>query len=252
MDDDFVLYIIVLVAVIIFSALIAFSFESNTSGGGAKTPGGAVNTTLNQLSVTASGTVYNTSTQSNLYVDINGTGQTNQQAVQNISASLNSFNSTILKFISNNQSRITTTSFQVYKIYNRSGYQATESLNVVIPNITNTSAVIGALSAIPNVFVTQASPQLSAAQITTMRTQALRLASANATSQATALIGKNNTIYATNISINNYYVYPYTLGVASAGPGGSAPSITPNFYGGTNKVTESVTVVFAWGPSQKK
>lgn len=249
MDDDFILYIIVLVAVIIFSALIAFSFESNgNAGSGAKS--GNTSVALNQLSVSASGSVSNVSTQALLYIAINATGPTTQAATANLSATINQFNATISKYINGNISRITTSNYNTYRVFNSTSFQAQESITVLIPNISNTSAAIGAISNIPNIYVAQASPQLSNAQIKIMRTAALKLALANATSQAEALIGPNDSIYATNISVNNYVVYPFPYATASAAGPGSTPVITPKFYGGTNQVTESVNVEFSWGKSQ--
>jgi len=252
MDDDFILYIIVLVAVIIFSALIAFSFEStgNNLGSGSGTKAGNSTTALSQLTITASGSVSNASTQSLLYVSINGTGPTTQAATQNLSSTLNRFNSTIAPFINGNLSKITTSNYNTYKVFNSTIFQAQESLMVSLPNIANTSAAIGAVSNIPNVYISEAAPELSNAQIKGMRIQALQLALANATSQADALIGPNDTIYATNISVNNYVVYPFAYATAQASGPGTSPAITPKFYGGTNQVTESVSVVFSWGKKQ--
>lgn len=250
MDDDFILYIIVLVAVIIFSALIAFSFESTGSNTNTGTRSGNSTTSLNQLTITASGSVSNASTQALLYVSINGTGPTTQAATQNLSSTLNRFNSTIAPFINGNLSKITTSNYNTYKVFNSTIFQAQESLMVSLPNIANTTAAIGAVASIPNVYVSEAAPELSNAQIKGMRIQALQLALSNATSQADALIGPNDTIYATNISVNNYVVYPFAYATAQASGPGTSPAITPKFYGGTNQVTESVSVVFSWGKKQ--
>jgi len=249
------LVVLVILSILIFASLVTLTYEASRM----QVPPAGSTTVPNRnvISISASGTVYNSSSQGELSVDVNGTGLTNAAAVQNVSNALSLFNSTILKYVNGNLSQISTTYFNVYKLYNVSGYQATEGLTVMIPNIKNVSGAIGALSAIPNVYVTYATPSLSNSQISKMRVTALSLALSNATSQAHALIG-NDTIYATNISINNYYVYPFTYGLASppveSASGGisrSNISITPQFYGGLNKVTESITVTFSYGPAQK-
>ncbi len=249
MSNEILIYAIVILAIIVFGALIVSSSFSNGMWGG-RSPK-ATNNSI--ITISASGTVTNTSSQAVLYVTMNGTGLTNQLAVHNISATLSAFNSTILKYVNGNLSMISTSYFNVYKLYNASGYVATESDMVTIPNINNVSGVISALSNIPYVYVSSASPQLSSAQVSAMRISALSLALSNATSQARALIGPNDTIYATNISVNNYYVYPFPYaagGVASPGTLNSNVNITPQFYGGTNRVVESVTVVFTYGKKQ--
>jgi uncharacterized protein YggE len=250
-----ILTVLVVLSILILVALVALTYEASRLQ---TQPG--VSTTItnrNMISISATGTAYNKSSQADLSIDVNGTGLTNAAAVKNVSESLSLFNSTISKYVNGNLSQISTTYFNVYKLYNMTGYQATEGLSVTIPNISNVSGAIGAISSIPNIYVSYATPSLSDAQISKMRVTALSLALSNATSQAHALIG-NDTIYATNISINNYYVYPFTYGLASppaeSASGGisrSNISITPQFYGGLNKVTESITVTFSYGPAQK-
>lgn len=253
-NDILFLYVIVLLAIIVFGGLSVYSFILVGRHSAPTTTTTVTNT--QQLTISASGTVYNRSTQSDLYVTVNATGLTNAAAVQNISLTLDKFNSTILKYVDGNLSRVTTSYFQVYKLYNKTGYQATESLTVTIPQIANTSAAINALSNISDVYVGSAQPQLSDAQISIMRVNALADAMANATSQAHALVG-NSSLQVLNITLNNYRIYPIegAGAVSSPGASGGAPSsapvnITPQFYGGTNQVTESVTVVFGWTPNK--
>ena len=229
------IYVVVLLALLVFAGLAAISVHSNGLEAGRP----------NSLSVTASGTVSNVSAEALLYVTMNATGATNGAAVSNLTSTLNSFNSTISGYIDGNLSKMTTQSFQVYKLYNRSGYQATETVQVIVPSIRNTGAAIGAVSAIPNVYVTGAYPRLSDAQLSMMRKQALALALSNATSQARSLIG-NSAIISRNITINSYNVFPYAYGVTSSAAIPGSVTVTPQFYGGTNKVTESITVVFTY------
>ena len=235
MGKDIFIYVVVLLALLVFAALAAISLHSSGLTAGR----------ANSLSVTASGTVSNVSAESLLYVTMNATGATNGAAVSNLTSALNSFNSTISGYIGGNLSKITTQSFQVYKLYNRSGYQATEMVQVIVPDIHNTGSAIGALSSIPNVYVTGAYPRLSDAQMSMMRKQALALALGNATSQARALIG-DSAIISRNITINSYYVLPYAYGVTTSSAIPGSVTVTPQFYGGTNRVTESITVVFTY------
>ncbi len=233
---------VIIIALIIFFGFAVLSLKSQGSGSQGS------GTKMNALTISASGTVANTTSQAVLYASINGTGQTNQLAVENLSGTLNEFNSTILKYVNGNASRISTSYFNVYKIYNKSGYSASESVDIIIPNISNVSKAIGALSSIPNVYVTDTISQLSGTQIGAMRTRALSLALANATAQADALIGNNSTVYSTNITINSYYVYPYSYSSgAGAVPAGITTTVPPQYYGGSSTVTESITVVFIYG-----
>jgi uncharacterized protein YggE len=246
MKNEPLVYVIIILALVAFSSIIALSFMAN----GNKLSSTTVPQGSSTLMITATGTSYNASSQADLYLTMNGTGATNQEAVHNISATLNAFNSTVSPYVNGNLTRITTNYFNVYKIYNKTGYQATESLTVRIPNIHNVSGAIGALSDIPNIYVSDANPVLSDSQISTMRITALSLALANATAQAQTLIGRNNTIYNTNISVNSYYIYPRYYSLSSTAGGGAIngnTSIPTQFYGGTNKVTESITVVFVYG-----
>jgi len=243
----YVLAIVILIAVV---ALLAVSFLFRASGYGNQAPN--QNSNVNYLTISASGTVSNRSTEGIIDAMINGTGRTNEAAVQNISATLLQFNKTIYQYVNGNLSDISTNYFNVYKAYNSSNYTAMEDIEVTIPSINNVSAALGALSAIPNVYPSAISTQLTNNQISAMRVKALSLAMQNATEQARAVIG-NGTITATNISVNNYYFYPYRYGLgavpAASGAGGSyttTVTIPPQFYGGTSQITESVTVVFSY------
>ena len=233
MGKDMFLYVVVLLALLVFASFAAISVHSSGLSAGR----------VNSLTITATGTASNASSSALLYVTVNATGATNGNAVKNITATLNAFNSTIFKYVDGNLSSITTESFQVYKLYNTSGYQATEIMRVEIPEIKNVSPAIGAISSIPSVYVTGATPTLSNKQMSIMRKQALAYALANATSQASSLIG-NRPIISSNITVNSYYVIPYAYGVTTST---SSAAANPQFYGGTNKVTESITVVFKYG-----
>jgi uncharacterized protein YggE len=246
MANEKAVYLVAIVAFLAFAIIIALTRTNMNVVHNTNT------TTIptvksNFLSISASGTIENKSTQAQLYLVINGTGPTSSIAVQNLSNTLSQFNNTISKYINGNTSDIKTEYLNTFKIYNNSGYEAQEQLYVVIPNIGNTSTVIAALSSIPNVYVNGASPMLSDAQISSMRLQALTLALSNATEQARALIGSSQ-IISTNITVNNYqvvYPFPYANASISNVPSNNT-NLTTQFYGGTNKVTESIVVQFSY------
>lgn len=259
MKQESIFYIIIIIAVVVVAALALTGLVSNWKTGANSTK------PTNMVKITASGSASNEPSQALIYVTINGTGATTGSAVQNLSSTINEFNSSIYKFVNGNLSAVTTSSYSVnrpycyqYAPYNKTscynGYVAEESLSIMIPNIRNVSAVLGSTASIPNVYVTYVSAALSDSQATTLRQQALESAIANATSQAGAVIGPNDMIYSTNVTVNSYYAYPYPYGVsatasANGGTASVAPSaIGPQFYGGTNQVEESVSVVFYYGP----
>ena len=244
MENNYLAYAVAMVAIIVFGVLIVTSFMSSGMNNYYN------QNTTNLLAITASGSASYNSSQVQLYVTINGTGNTSRAAVQNISLTLNKFNSTIYNYVEGNLSRISTNNFNVYHIYNKSSFEAQEYLTILIPKLGNVSNAIAALSNITNVYVTGATPMLSDSQTSQLRSIALANALQNATAQAHALLG-NKTIYTTDITVNNYYVYPmYYSGMGSSVNGyptnkaGNSTVMPPNFYGGTNKVTESITVDF--------
>jgi uncharacterized protein YggE len=265
MENKILPYAIALIAVLVFAALMVFSLEGSIGTRGSN----------RMLSISATGSAYNKSSEAQISVTINGTGTTSALAVQNLSSTLGRFNSTAYGFLNGNYSLLATTYYSVYKPYsypcgvyaggvsgiiptpicnmsktsNLSNYVAVEEITVTLPNISNVSSFLGAVGSIPNVYVTSTYPLLSDRQATMLRSEALAAALANATSQAKALIG-NDTILSTNITVNNYYVYPYELAGAGSGistiNGNVTPTTTigPEFYSGLNKVTESINVVF--------
>ena len=194
------------------------------------------------ITVGATGTAYATPMQSELSVYVNGTGATTQAATQSLSAALASFNSTVMPYINNNQSNIQTTGYTLTKVYNQSRYLAQESIQLTIPNIRNTSAALGALSAITNVYVSGATPQLSPLQVSSLRTLAITMAMANATGEASTVAGPGASLTQGNVTLSSYY-YPY-FSFGSLAPAGAAAS--PAFYSGRSGVTVSVTAQFAY------
>jgi len=276
MDEKFVFYLIIFFAVLVFIALIALSLGAYRFGNGTGiNPGGATSV----ITLSATGTASSRPTQAQVSITINGTGATTASAVQNISTTLNMFNSTVYKFLNGNMSLIETTYYSVYKPYqycpiystnatssggiaypvpvpkcvsNNPGYTAAEDLSLTLPNINNASSFLGAIAAIPNIYVGSVSPSLSSNQTASLRASALALAISNATSQADALLGPNEVIYSRNISVNSYYIYPYGVAESSgsgalASVAGRNATISPQFYSGTSQVTDTVSVVFHYG-----
>lgn len=249
MEKNYPAYLVALVAIIVFGIIVATSFMSRGVFNHHYHYNNYNNSNLNssQLVITALGVAsYNTS-QVQLYVTANGTGNTTKAAVQNLSLTLNEFNSTIYNYVNGNLSRITTTGFNVYHIYNKSSFEAIEYLSILLPQLSSTSSVISSLSNITNIYITGANPILSPNQTTQLRSEALSNALANATSQAHALIG-NKTIYSTNITIDDYYIYPLNYGAGqSSYDNGYTTTVNPQFYGGTQQVVERITVTFYYG-----
>jgi uncharacterized protein YggE len=203
------------------------------------------------ITITASGFASAKPSEADMSLVVNGTGKTSQEAVENLSTTLQAFNSTIGSYIDNNFSLVTTTYLNVYPriIYNyssgfanRSGYIATEDLLVKLPSIDSVGSAVESLSSIPNIYVSYVIQRLSDSQITAMRSEALSDALTNATSQAAVLVGAGN-LTVGNISINNYYVYPYNY----ANSMGKADIAAPLYYGGMNQIVESITVTFSYG-----
>jgi uncharacterized protein YggE len=248
-------YVVIILALLAFVAVILDSGALRLQTG----PGATT------VTVTASGSASSSADAAQLYLFVNATGNTTQLAVANLSSTLDSVNSTILKYINGNLSEISTEYFNVNKCYNypypstttisppgshnqTCAYVASETLLVTIPNVKNTTASLESLTSIPNVYVTDVAAKLTDQQISALRGQALAAAMANATGQATAVspTGKVSTL---NITVENFYVYPFQYSFGSLGtvtPTAAAGEIQDSlFYEGTSSVTESVTVVFA-------
>lgn len=197
------------------------------------------------IAVYATGVAYTVPTQAVVYVTVNATGNTTQSATQKLSSELSSFNTTIAKFINNNWTLVSTQSYNIYKIYNISGYRVSESIVITLPNINNSSVLVGALSAIPNVFVTNIQTSMPDWQVTLLRSSALQYALQNATSQARALAG-GMSVSVQNISVSSYNVYPY-LGYSAANAQSAVNN--PTFYNGRSKVVEAISVYFNYRSS---
>ncbi len=229
---------LLLVAVLLAITVIAVLYS--VASPGTKAPQG-------YITVSASGFASAPPSQALLYITVNGTGATVYDAVYNMSAAMQSVNATIVGYVHGNMSMVSTSQYSVYKTYNRSTYTATESVVVTMPNISDVNAALGKLSALANAYVTGVSAQLSADQVTQLRTQALKAALLNATEQAGELVSPMG-VKMTNVSISGYVIRPYPVYALAAG--GSAPvakDVAPSFFGGTSKVSESISAVFSYG-----
>lgn len=230
-----VLAFLIMGAVIVLGVLFPGGLAIKTNGG------------TSVLTISATGTATGYPAQATLYLEVNGSGSTSQVATANLSFALARVNSTLSKYIDQNLSNIQTTSYSLARPYNSTSYVAQEGLKVTLPNVSNVSPAIGALSGIGSVRVNDASAVLSDRQAAALRAQALSAAMANATAQAHTLLGPNATIAVRNVTVNSYNFYPYPVGysalVASASSGGAQ---APSFYSGTQGVTESVTVSFSY------
>ncbi|MHB1830101.1 MAG: SIMPL domain-containing protein [Candidatus Micrarchaeaceae archaeon] len=199
---------------------------------------------LTHLTVSASGVSYGYPQVATIYVKMNGTGNNAAIAAANLSLTLSQFNFTILKYLNNNSSRISTQSYSLQRVYNSSKYEASEMVSLSVPQVANVSAILGTLSLIQNVFVIQTSSSLSSQQSEQLIQSALGLAIQNATSQAQVAAGSNE-ISIKNMTVSKGYVYPMYPAAYSAGANaGSAQN--PLFFNGREGVQEQVTVEFVY------
>ncbi len=189
--------------------------------------------------VTASGTSEQYPAQGVIYVDVNGTGNTEQIATANLSLSMAKINNTVFSYIGNNSENIQTQQYYVNKIKNTSLYQVNEYAMITILNSSNINNAISALSKINNVYVTSTDAQFSKQQITTMRNQALTYALENATQQA-MILTDNASLTPENITVGQLHFQIF------AAPAVQSQGMSSNlFYYGNQELTETVTVTFS-------
>ena len=248
--ENYIIWILVaLVAAIVIASMLYFMFFSFNYGyphpfrlaGYAPT-----------ITISASGSASAKPAQATVDLVMNGTGMSTAAALQNLSSTLNQFNTTIKNYVNGNFSLVTTTYFNIYPRINytynttsrmytsyKSGYVATEDISVVIPNINNVSNVVDSLSSISNIYVSSINQELSNVQTQSLRQEALSAALSNATAQAQALAGGAN-IAIRNITETSFYYAPLPIRFATQ----SSESSIANYYGGTSTVTETISVVF--------
>ena len=129
-------------------------------------------------------------------------------------------------------------------MYNSSKYEASEAVSISVPQISNVSSILEALSLIQNVYVTQTSSSLSSKQSEQLMQSALSLAIQNATLQAQVAAG-SNAVSIRNMTVSKGYVYPAYPAAYSAGVN-SGPEQNPLFFSGREGVLEQVTVEFVY------
>ncbi len=192
------------------------------------------------ISISADGIEYASPQTATLYATMNGSGESPAIAASSLAVTINEFNFTVLKYIGGNSSGITTQSYSLQKVYNKTEYQATESVLVSIPSIDNVSPVLSALSSVSNVYVNQVTAQLSGSQTAAMIKGALVLAVQNATAQAQAIAG-NSTLIIDNISVYGNQIYPYAF--AASAPAANGEQL---YFNGRHGVKETVSVEFSY------
>ncbi len=191
--------------------------------------------------VTASGAVSEIPTEVQIFIYANGTGTSSSGAAANLSMTLSTLNATLMNYVNWNRSNISTDSYTLTKINDtRMPYIAIESLHAIV-GTQRISALFGALSNISNVYVNGEYTMLSAEQSNNLRSTALSLAIANATSQARAVVGQNALLTPINITVNTYRSYPI-YGMAAS----QSSNPAPEYYPGTAEVIGAVTVIFSY------
>jgi uncharacterized protein YggE len=213
---------------------------------------------LSLITVSASGSVSAVPSQAQMTLFLNATGATAAGAVSNLSAIAGSLNTTLLPFLNGNASAIQTQSYNVYPASNCTPayypayplttticpspfrfYKASEYLLVTLPEASSTDSAVSALSAIGGISISGISAKLSAQQQSGMQQQALSLAIANATGQASALSGGRQ-VTVQNITVQGGYVFYPNYGTFSAASAAS----NQTFFVGRATVTKSIYVVF--------
>ncbi len=225
--------VLVLGACLVFSVLIIYSSRG---------VGGGLESAKSYVMVSATGSVQGIPDEEVVYINVNATGATTTAAVDALSSTMASLNGTIYNY-TGNMSLAKTTSFSVYKVYNKSYYMAYELLSVTLPNANSTSNFLGAVTRVPNVYVNNVQALFSVGKLNSMREMALHNAIMNATLQAQAVAG-GAPVYIGNITINNYGPYYSYFG---DGIGSSSGYKSPVVYTGTDSVTASITTTFQYG-----
>lgn len=206
---------------------------------------------LSSISISASGSAKGLPSRADIYFYINATGNTTAAATANLSSRLSLFNRTISPYLGGNMSLIKTQYYDVSNVYtNRTNatptYQVQESIVVTLPELSKLNGLLANITVVKGLEVQGVNANLSDAQILALRQQALQAALANATSQATSLIG-NAAIVNTTISVNSYYMTPYPLYAAAGSSNSGGPAIIKSqnlYYNGTASVQESIQATF--------
>ena len=225
----------------LFMIIVAFAIIET----GILYPNGLGATQQRSISITSTGSASAYPDLGVIEVLVNGTGYSMQSAVANLSSGISALNATVLKYLNQNSSDISTMSYSVYSVRNSSLYDDLEYLRITLPSSQNISAALASLSALRRTYVLSATAELSPAQQEQLRKDALRYALANATSQAEALSG-NATLEVQNITaISSIYYEPYPL-YAAAGYSASYGTGQQLFYIGNSSVNVRIDVAFRY------
>jgi len=222
-----------LIALIVIVAIFAISESNAIYPHGAKT-----------IRVTASGSMSESPGEAIIGMFVNGTGATSSMAVQNLSATMSKLNATIMRYVGNS-SDIQTVSYSVGRVHNSTLYVARESIQVTVPKIKDTTALLVNSTNVPYTYVTSISASLTPSQAKALRSSAISAAMLNATTQAMAI---STNVSLQNLSINNVYIYqPSGYEPVSALSVANAATVANSvFYGGMSSVTVSVSAEFAY------
>ncbi len=203
--------------------------------------------------ITASGSASALPAFATVFVNVQAFGSNPAAATNNISFALHDLNASVLRYINGNLSNIRTTSFNIYNRSNfytrnisiKKPYVAQESLSIKVPNIDNISNIIGAISGVNGTSITNVVENLSSAQISSLRANALSIALQNATSQAD-ILSQNKTLIIKNITVDYYHFYPFSLSSQAFMTSSATAQQIPSFFIGNDTVTQSITVTFSF------
>ncbi len=235
MRFDRLMAIIALVAIIVLGIIVVLIYGSR-----------APQESYGSITLSATGVASGFPSEGEIVLFVNGTGMTTVAAEENLSLTISRLNITMLPYLHNNASKIKTISYILTKRYNPSAYEASETLDVLVPEVGNVTGILEKVASLNNTYIISVSSGLSSSDISTLRNESLSLALQNATGQA-EILANGAALEVSNISVGRYYVYPY----ASFGLGASSPTSTSSkggssFFEGTDEVVEQITVTFRY------
>lgn len=176
--------------------------------------------------------------EANVTILVEGNGTTGQIATNSLIGTLRQLNSTISPFINRNFSLVTIPN---YTVTSNSGiYTAYVNVRVLLPNIANMSAVQQVLGILPNATVTGITPTLSQSQLTSLESQALASAIAQARSQISVALGSSG-IPQISVSSQSFNVtqIPSTVSTSVS----SQPVALPTIGNGINSTQSVVATI---------
>ncbi len=235
MKFDQLMAIIALVAIIVLGIVVVSIYGARTT-----------QESHGSITLSATGVASGFPSEGEMVIFVNGTGTTTAAAEENLSTTISKLNLTILPYLHNNVSKIKTVSYLLTRKYNSPVYEASENLDVLVPEVGNVTNILERIASLNNVYVMGVSSKLSASDISSLRNESLSLALQNATGQA-EILARGAQIEVSNISAGSYYVYPYIpLGLSVSSPTAISSKGGSSFFEGTSKVVEQVTVTFRY------